>query len=326
MNRTDKVQLFSLLLLSGVWTVICTPVLTGTGEMLGAVLAAGLAWLLCLPFLRRDAPELSAVLHRHRWLGYVYAAYFLLWGAFGFSQLYAAAPRGLIEMPGTGTAAVLLLLTCLYTSTTGLRSAARAAPFLAVVLLLSTIVLTCGAWERAIPDRLQLRTEGIFSGALHYLAGSGELAAAWVLLGRTKHGQAAVHAYLPARLGFFLLLFSLSIMTGGRLTAAQQYPFLTLTSLAQPLEGQRVDALYLLAFVMLFVMHITLLTGLTAHLLTLLHPALERTAPLALPVMLGISRLVPGETLQMTAAAAMPVLVCAVPLAARIHTGRRAEA
>ena len=38
MNRLDKVQLFSLLLLSGVWTVLCTAELIGTGEMLGAML------------------------------------------------------------------------------------------------------------------------------------------------------------------------------------------------------------------------------------------------------------------------------------------------
>ena len=323
MNRLDKVQLFSLLLLSGMWTVLCTAELIGTGEMLGAMLACGVQILLCLPLLRGKVPGFAEAVRQRKWLGYVYAAYFLLWGSYGFSQLRDAAPRGLTA---TGAAVILLLLTCMYTSTAGLRAAGRAAPFLVVLLVIAVVVLTLGAWKRIVPDRLYFRTDGIRYGLLAYLAGSGELAAAWVLLGRLKNGAGAVKYYLPARLGLFLLLFCLSITAGGRLTATQKYPFLTLTALAQPFEGQRADALYLLAFVMLFVMHLTLMTGLSGHCLTLLHPAAERWTPLLLPVMLLLSRIVPAEGLQYTAAICMPVLTVGVPLLSGYYYKRRAAA
>ena len=325
MNRLDKVQLFSLLLLSGVWTVFCTPSLSGTGAMIGAMLGCGAALLLCLPLLQGRSPDPAAVLRQHRWLGYGYAAYFLLWGSYGFSQLHDAAPRELHAW--SGAAAVLILLTCMYTSTAGLRTAGRAAPFLVVLLVLALGVLTLGAWKRIAPERLYLQTDGIREGLLSYLAGSGELAAVWLMLGRVRgDGRGAVLAYLPARLGVFLLLFCLSILAGGRLTASQDYPFLTLTALAQPLEGQRADALYLLAFVMLFVMHLTLMTGLAGHCLTLLHPRAERFVPLLLPVMLLLSRLLPADVLQLTAAVCMPVLTAGVPLLAGFRTKRRAAA
>ena len=325
MNRLDKVQLFSLLLLSGVWTVLCTPALSGTGGMLGAVIGCGIEVLLCLPLLRREVPELSGVIRQHRWLGLVYAAYFTIWGSFGFSQLHDAAPEELHAW--SGAAIVLLLLTCVYTSTSGLRTAGRAAPFLVVLLVLAVAVLTAGAWKRFVPERLYLQTDGIRAGMLSYLAGSGELAAVWLLLGRLRgSGTAAVLCYLPARLGLFLLLFCLSILAGGRLTASQQYPFLTLTALAQPLEGQRADALYLLAFVMLFVMHLTLMTGLAGHCLTLLYPKAERFVPLLLPVMLLLSRMLPANALQLTAAVCMPVLTAGVPFFAGYGYKRRAAA
>ncbi|MBR3631246.1 MAG: hypothetical protein IKN55_12350 [Oscillospiraceae bacterium] len=323
MNRLDKVQLFALLLLSGVWTVLCTPALDGTGGMLGAVLGCGVQLLLCLPLLRESVPEFSRTIQQHRWLGIVYAAYFTIWGSFGFSQLHDAAPAGLHAW--SGGAVLLILLTCLYTSTAGLRTAGRAAPFLAVLLLLSVAVLTIGAGKRIIPERLFLQTEGIRSGFLSYLAGSGELAAVWLLLGRIRgSGNPAVLAYLPAKLGLYLLLSCLSIVAGGRLTASQQYPFLTLTALAQPLEGQRADALYLLAFVTLFVMHLTLMTGLAGHCLTLLYPRAERAVPLLLPVMLLLSRIFPGEGLQMAAACCMPVLTAGGVLFAGLRERRRA--
>lgn len=315
MSKLNHMQLFSILLLSGAWTVVCTPEIGSTGQMIGAVLACGLQMLLCVPLLCTDV-NAEQLLHRQKWLGYVYAVYFLIWGAFGFAQLRHAAPQQIFTIPGVGAAAVLIVATCLYTSTVGLKATARCAPLTAVLLAVSVIVLLAGAWKRSDPDRLGLRTDGMSAGLFSYFTGGGELAAAWALLSRAEKGsKKAIIAYLPVKLGFYLLLFALCV-AGGRLTAMQEYPFISLTALSQPLQSQRADALYILTFVMLFVMHITVLTGVAAHILTQVQPKLQRSAPVLLLLMLTLSYLLPSETLRLTAAATMPVLVGAVPLTA----------
>lgn len=324
MNKLNRMQLFSILLLSGAWTVVCTPEIGSTGQMVGAVLACGLQMLLCIPLLCTDV-DAEQLLYRQKWLGYLYAVYFLVWGAFGFTQLRHAAPQQIFTMPGVGVAAVLIVATCLYTSTAGLKATARCAPLTAALLAISVIVLLVGAWKRAVPDRLSLRTDGMFAGLFSYFAGGGELAAAWILLSRAQKGsKKSILVYLPVRLGFYLLLFALCI-TGGRLTTMQAYPFMTLTALSQPLQSQRADALYILTFVMLFVMHITVLTGVAAHILAQVQPKLQKSAPVLLLLMLMLSYLLPSDTLRLTAAVAMPVLVGVVPLTARLFRHRKKE-
>lgn len=330
MNKINSLQFFSILFLSGAWMLVCMPTLYGTGQILGAAAVCGIEILLCFSMLLlSEKQDFAALVRQQKWLGIVYAAYFLLVGSLGFRQVYEAAPKQLLASPGQVTASVLIVITCLYTSTQGLRSTARCAPAALGFLLISVVVLVVGAWQRADMNRLSFRTEGFVQGGTEYLALSGELAAAWVLLGRVKQGaRRAVNSYLLAKLGFGVLLLVLCITAGSRLTTAQKYPFLTLTALSQPLQGQRADALYLLVFVMLHVMHMTLMTGVTAHILGLLHEKLARSAPLALLAMLLIASFMPEGITGSIIACAMPVLVFVVPFMEWLvlHVKRRAAA
>jgi hypothetical protein len=116
------------------------------------------------------------------------------------------------------------------------------------------------------------------------------MTAAWVLLEYTERGQKrTVRRYLSAKAGLCLLILFLCRTAAGRLAQAEDYPFFTLTALSQPLQTQRADALYILVYVMLYVMHITLQTGVTAHLLKSLFPKIRFAAPLSLPFMLLLS-------------------------------------
>lgn len=314
MNKINSFQLFAILLLSGIWMLVCTPALSGPGQIIGTAVVCGIEILLCIPMLTTD---FEAIISRQKWLGIVYAVYFLLVGAMGFTQGFAAAPKQLFESPGQVTAAILIILTCLYTSTSGLKATAKCAPFALAFLIVSTVVLLVGAWQRADLNRLSLRPEGFMQGGISYFALSGELATAWVLLGRVKDGsRRAVNGYLLAKAGFGILLLILCITAGSRLTTAQDYPFLTLISLSQPLQGQRADALYILAFVMLHVFHMTLMTGVTAHISGMVHPKLKESAPFALILMLLLAVLIPERTAAGIIAITMPVLAGGVPLTA----------
>ena len=75
---------------------------------------------------------------------------------------------------------------------------------------------------------------------------------------------------------------------GSRMAHAD-HPFFAIVSVSQPLSTQRADAIYLLVFVMLCVLRITLFTVLAAHLLRLCFPKLRYTSTVCLLLMLGIS-------------------------------------
>lgn len=291
MNKMQSRQLFAILLLSGAWSVLCLPHAV-SGQLLGIPAAAAVQLLLTFPMLhlQRQGVSLTHLIRTHKWLGYVYLLFFLLWGAHGFVQLWHVSAELSLPVSSQFTAAVLLSLVCLYTASVGLRAMARCAGFVLGLLLLAVGLLTCGA--AAHVDVTRLAAPSGPQGGLSYFCMGGELTAACILLDRTSAGQKrAIWGALLAKAGFACLVVFLSICAAGRLAAEEPFPFFTLTTLSQPLQFQRSDALYLLMFVMLYVMHITLQTGIIAHLLAEMYPKLKWTAPLSLIAMLSLSPL-----------------------------------
>ena len=88
-------------------------------------------------------------------------------------------------------------------------------------------------------------------------------------------------------MGAYLSVLGMAVL-GSRMAHAD-HPFFAIVSVSQPLSTQRADAIYLLVFVMLCVMRITLFTVLAAHLLRLCFPKLRYTSTVCLLLMLGIS-------------------------------------
>ena len=97
---------------------------------------------------------------------------------------------------------------------------------------------------------------------------------------------------MPVWVGKFLLGSYLSVLgmavLGSRMAKAS-HPFFAIVSVSQPLSTQRADALYILVFVMLCVLRITLFAVLAAHLLRLCFPKLRYTSTLCLLSMLGVA-------------------------------------
>ena len=323
MNRITSFQLLSLLLLQGIWEVICIPQISGSGSLLGALGAYLLQMLLLLPLIGEDAG-----LFRRKWAGLLYAAYFLLAGARNLCQIFAAAPEALLSVSGKWTAAVLLLVTCLYTSAAGIKAAARCAPLTLGLLVLSALILTVGAWQHIVPERFYLSREGLHDGSGLFFT-AAELPMLWVLRRRVNGSPHKVLiGYTLAKSAFMALIVFLCIAAGGRLARSANYPFFTLAALSQPLQGQRADALYILLFVMLCVMQITMQTGLTAHLLEETFPKLRHTAPAVLLVMLGLSGGIGTMLLDGLTATLLPVLAFGLPCTVLLLTRlkRRAAA
>ena len=304
-------QLFALLTVAGVWQIVCLP--EQAQGLAGYVAALGVQGVLLLPAMAmiRQGRPFEDVILRHKVIGWSMIGYCLLWGARTLVQLRTAVPMRMQTVPGRGTTAVLLLVTALYTATIGISAAGRSAPVVLAVTLLSSIVLTVGAWRRADLDALTLRPD--IPAASFYVAGSGEAALLWPLAGRTGRGAVrAGAAYLGVRCLVCMGMTVLCLTAGGRLTAQGTYPFFTLAALSQPLQGQRADALFILVFMMLAVMTLTLFAGTAAHLAAVMHPRIRGIAAAALVGMLLLS-LLPADTIETVACALLPAAAGLLP-------------
>ena len=158
MNKIHNHQLTAILFLSGAWSVICIPSLYGNGQILGTAVACLIQILCCLPMLALRTGTFSRQIQKHKSLGIIYILFFLICGANGFSQLWEAAPPQLLPSSGKLTAAVLIALTCFYTSSAGLRATARAAPLVMGIFIISLAVLILGAWNRVDMSRISFQT------------------------------------------------------------------------------------------------------------------------------------------------------------------------
>lgn len=319
MNRIRGGQLCTILFLSGVWQVLCIRNTSGNAVP-GVLLAFGIQLLLTLPMLHLSGRNISfgSVISGRKWLGGVYILFFLLWGAYGFAEFRDVSPMLHLPVSGTVTAVLLVILTCIYACSKGLTAAARAGNFVLAVLVISGAVLFFGAYSHMEPDRVQVQYSGSVTSGLRYLCMGGELTAAWVLSDRTRGSRRrVVWGYLAAKCGFTLFVLFLCISTAGRLAELSEYPVFLIAAISQPLQEQRADALYIFAWVMTFVMHITLQTGVTSHIAAVMFPGLKGSSLLSLGGMLALSFLpMLGETsllfgsLLLLTAFLLPLLCC----------------
>ncbi len=316
-------QLFALLTVAGVWQIVCLP--EQARGVMGYAGALAIQVLLLIPamLLIGQGRPFEDVIERKKPIGWTMIGYCILWGARTLTQLRTAVPTRMQTVPGRGTTAVLLLVTVLYTATIGIRAAGRSAPPVLAVALVSAIVLTVGAWRRADLDALTLRVD--VPAAAAYVAGTGEAALLWPLAGRTGRGAVrAGMAYLAVRCLLCVGMTVLCLTAGGRLTQGA-YPFFTLAALSQPLQGQRADALFILVFMMLAVMQLTLFAGTAAHLARVMHPRLRGTAAAALAGMLLLT-LLPADVIETAATSLLPAAAGLLPAATLAAAASRRRA
>jgi len=319
MSRIDSRQLFALLFLSSAWNVIGISGIYGTGQILGALLACILGLLLSIPLLMLPEYGTERIYHR-KLLCLLYVLFFVLWGANSLRELNHSAPIQLLNVSGHWKGLVLIFITCLLTSTNGIKATARSAPIILTVMTCSALILIVGAWKRIDLDTLLMESNGFKEGFASCM--TGELAVA-VVLGHKGNLKKALIQYFTAKWILYSVIVFLCLTVGGRLLQNQPYPFFILTSLSQPLQGQRADAFYILVFVMLTILHITLQTSLTAHLLETIFPKLKGTAPISLMVMLLLAWAIPERVLQFSEHCMIPILVFAVPMGIRLFQTRK---
>ena len=292
MNKISFSQLITALLLSSAFMLMCLSAPVGIEYMAGTAISFALQAILCIPiiFLYKKGFSLSAYCNeKHYVIPCLFALYFMLRGGVSFILVWNGGKQLSLPFSEPLVTAVLIGIVCLYTASLGICAFARASSIVFGILTLTVAVLLIGAWQRIDTMELAETTENTIVGStLRNLSLADTLPALFVLL-NFKDGKKTHKAliFLPIGLIMWEIVLFLCITVLGSLLPTAPYPFFLLTAVSQPFSSQRADALYLILFVLLCILRITLLTVLSAHLLGMVFPKLKFRSIISLLVMIG---------------------------------------
>lgn len=293
MNKLRSNQIFAVLLGSAAFPLLCRTEPFTIEGIFGAAIATAVQLLLCIPILLlyRTGFCFGECARRHRILPLCFIVYLLFRGGTSFVQLQQTSQEISLPFSEKFLAAALIALVCLYTVSLGIQTIARSSTMILGILLITLTIMCIGAIPQAEPQNLALSpNDTIWKGFFRSMTTADELPLLFLLLDFSE--KKTYRSIVPVWVGKFLLGSYLSVLgmavLGSRMAKAS-HPFFAIVSVSQPLSTQRADALYILVFVMLCVLRITLFAVLAAHLLRLCFPKLRYTSTLCLLSMLGIA-------------------------------------
>ena len=161
------------------------------------------------------------------------------------------------------------------------------------ILLVTLVVLLVGAYSN-FQLQFVARSEEhtLLKSTLHAAANMDLLPMLFLLLDVAgKRRIAGTVGYLTGSFLLTALLMFLGMGVLGPLMQQAEFPFFMMTTVSQPLRTQRSDALYILVFVMLCVIRITLFTAMSAHLLGFSFQKLQGRSTICLGAMLLLAAL-----------------------------------
>ncbi len=305
MNRISSGQLTCALLLANVFMLMCMSAPMGTESMAGAVISFGIQLLICIPMIllrKHDFSLGSYCRTKHYILPCLYILYFYFRGGYSFVLLWKGSEQLSLPFSSSVITAVLIGIVCLYTASLGLKAFARSASVIFALLLAAMVILLVGAWQRIDIGKLSPSPDTTIIGStLKFLSMADTLPAFFVLLSFTEQPEIPEGAglftkiklhfknlrFIPLSLLLWEIILFLCITVLGTFLSTSQYPFFMLTSVSQPLAAQRADAFYLILFVLLCIIRLTLLTVISAHLLGLLFPRLKYRSIISMGFMIA---------------------------------------
>ncbi len=293
MNRITSGQLTCALLLSNTFMLMCISTPIGAESMLGAILSFAIQLIICIPMLMLRKYDFSLGNYcsaHHYFLPCLYILYFYFRGGYSFVLIWKGSEQLSLPFSSPLITAILIGTVCLYTASLGLKAFARSAGVVFGFLIIAVVILLIGAWQRINVENIQLSEKcTVTDSTLRYLSMADTLPVFFVLQCFTQQSEIPQNAdfltklksnlknlrFIPLSLILWELVLFLSITVLGSLVNSSGYPFFMLTSVSQPLDTQRADAFYLILFVFLCIIRLTLLTVLSAHLLGMIFPKLK---------------------------------------------------
>lgn len=297
MNRISTGQLTCMLLLSNAFMLMCISEPVGLESMLGTAVSFAVQFLICIFLLMLYQKGFSfseLCQQKHYIIPCLYILYFIIRGGYSFVLIWNGSEQLSLPFSESLITAALIGIVCLYTASLGLKAFARASSVVFGLLVLSVVILLIGAWQRIDLTQLSI-TKGItVTGSVLYNFSLADiLPVFFVLLSFTDINSRKLKNvfFIPAGLVLWEIVLFLCITVLGNLLPSAKYPFFLLTSVSQPLDTQRADAFYIITFVLLCVIRLTLFTVLSAHLMGTLFPKLKLRSIIALLLMIGTGAL-----------------------------------
>lgn len=294
MNKPAKLQpsqLTMILTLSAAFSVMCAAFPFTLEQLIGTAISIGLQILLCIPafLLTRRTDSLAAHCKGHQFLSLFFCYYLLLAGGRSVVQLWNVSGSLSLPVHNALLAAALIAGICFYTSTLGIQTLARSSTLTFGVLLLTLAVMLLGGYRSIHLQNLAFSPDScIWSSILQHLSLADELPVLVLLLGfLEKQPVRSTFRFFGFSFGIWFFVLFLGITILGSFMPHAAYPFFTIASVSQPFRTQRADALYLIVFVLLCILRLTLFTTLSAHLLGEAFPKLRFRNGICLLIILG---------------------------------------
>lgn len=280
MNRLTDSQLLSLLLVTDAFVLICFMGDLSVVSVIGFILGAVIRYLLYIPVAEfyKNGGVLKSSPAAVKWFC---LAYIILWGGVLFVMLWNASEAVTIPaeyvpfIPEKLVISGLIALTCLYVSSPGEKALSRASVIASALGALCISIVILSAVPRFSAEYLADTPQGsgIFSGLLTGFVGGGGSGALTVLLGFTKGDtKKLIRRYFTAQLLLLTVVSLTVIMVTGGIDSVTEFPVITAVTLSQPFSTQRIDALFLIIFVILAVFSISVHTVTASYLLSCLYP------------------------------------------------------
>ena len=278
MNKISFGQFTALLLASDAFTLICltgsVSLLTLFGFITGTLiqLFAAFPTIFCL-----SRGEKITRRTFNRWIMLIYS---LMWGGLLLVRLWQTSEIVYIPslfgnlIPDRLLITILVGVVCLYISSTGLKPLARASAIIGGFGILCLIIVISGAVSKMNPAYLKMSSGSFTAEILRGLALSGSLGTFVLLAENLRYKKVKLTIfYFLSRAFLSAVIFIITILVAGGLE--MKLPIIAAFQLSQPLSSQRIDALFLIIFVVLAIFSIALQATVSADILHKIFPKLS---------------------------------------------------
>jgi hypothetical protein len=292
MNEINGRQLGAMLLISDVYFLFCLKGSISPAALTGFLAASALQLLFALGTAASGGASVRPKLF---FLGY---SVFL--GGLVFSSLWSVGGMIYISCEngcgiwGRLVTAALVTAVCIYISHEGIKPAARASVIAAAAGALCLAAdlagsVSGGEWKHIT----ELEGGGMLSETVRGFALSGGTGSFAILLGSAKGNRGGMTAgYFAAKAAVSSVVLLTAMSAAGRIAEITERPVITAMQLSQPFEAQRIDALFLVMFVVFAVFSAALYMITAAWLMKELSPRFEKYRSTAAATLMTVAALV----------------------------------
>lgn len=251
-------QLWAVLILYRVFTMICSDTGYSLIQLAGSVLCIALQLLIILPVVS---------IYKHKkitpdTLGgkkIIFSLAFLFMGIISFARIINISGAENASENGFVYLVIFLAAVALYCSKLGIRSAGRSAVMVVGLFIFCFAVLVLSSYTGIKISNISALNDGngVVYYALREFADSSEILALFALpMFVTTSKRKGIYIYFASRLVLTGVISLLGCAVLGKVSLVSDYPFFEICSFSNPFSVQRSDALFIMAYTLISVVNV----------------------------------------------------------------------